>query len=339
MRDGYVAQLDGSIREVTGDPAALRRMKEELVPQAKLANVAGGETGRHATAAEAGWQGAAYASMRARVQGVADEFVDAGNVLAKAAYGFERAAGALEKASGEIGRIKEAFTGATDPMIEQARQVPPAQEATAAKAFTRNIDASGKQATGAAAKVLKAFDDQMWAIASDVGPTKTAQPGRQGNEGYVIYPNGEVRYGGERAWRNNNPGNLEYGPRARRFGAIGADGYRRDPRKSQGPFAIFPDEASGAAAMRDLMRETHKDKTLPEALRTYAPSSENDIPAYVRAVADHSGLDVTTRTIGSYTQDEFDRLIAGMRLHESARPGTVFTRETAPPWLLPRLGP
>ena len=48
--------------------------------------------------------------------------------------------------------------------------------------------------------------------------------------------------GGSRAWRNNNPGNLEDGKFARDNGAIGSDGR----------FAIFPDATTGFNAMTGL---------------------------------------------------------------------------------------
>jgi uncharacterized protein YukE len=340
MRDGYVKQLDDSLREVRGDPAALRKLKGDLAPEAKLANTTGEQATQHAGAAQSGWQGDAYASMRARVQGTAAEFNDSSTVLTKAADGFERAADALEKATADIEKAKQTFTGAADGLIQQGQQVPPPQEASAGQALTQNMDGRGKQATTAKDNALKRFDSEMAAIYNGVGPGKTAKAGQAGGQRYVMYPNGEARVGGDRAWRNNNPGNLQYGQRAQRFGSIGPDdGNNRDRSKGQLPFAVFPDKESGEAAMRDLIRSEYKNKTLPEALTKYAPSSENNIPAYVDTVERQSGLDVRNRLIGSYTPEEFDRLIGGMKHHESGRPGTIYSRDNAPAWLLPLFGP
>lgn len=47
--------------------------------------------------------------------------------------------------------------------------------------------------------------------------------------------------GGNRTWRNQNPGNLGAGPWANRHGAIG----------KAGGFAVFPDYESGRAAIFD----------------------------------------------------------------------------------------
>lgn len=335
-RDSYVRQLDGSLREVTGDPAALRKAKDTLESEAKLANNTGEQATQQASSAQTGWQGGAYGQMQARVQGTSAEFVDAGAVLTKAAAGLERAAAALEKASGGVEKLKQTFTTVADSLIQQAQQIPPAQEATAGKALAQNLDKAGKQAVTKAESLLKQFDGEMDSVASRVAPGKTAQVGRANGTGYVIYPNGEARVGGDRAWRNNNPGNLVYSPRPTRFGAIGVDGIGRP---ADGRFAVFPDYAAGDAAMRGLMLEKHGDKTFAQALPSYAPPHENDVAGYQRAVQANSGLDVTTRTIGSYSPEEFDRLIAAMRLHERGRTGTIYTCENAPAWLLPLMGP
>src|SRR5262245_19943416 len=82
-RDSVVARLDTSLREVTGDPAALRKAKDTVAQEATVANTMGRQAGQHATAAEAGWQGGAYASMRARVAATTAEFTDSGAVLTK----------------------------------------------------------------------------------------------------------------------------------------------------------------------------------------------------------------------------------------------------------------
>lgn len=47
-----------------------------------------------------------------------------------------------------------------------------------------------------------------------------------------------------RGFRNNNPGNIEFGPFARQAGAVGSDGR----------FAVFPDMNAGKHAMVRLLR-------------------------------------------------------------------------------------
>jgi hypothetical protein len=335
-RDAYARRLDASIHEVTGDPGALRKAKDALTSAATQSNSTGEQATQQASSANKGWQGGAYGQMQARVQATAAEYTDAGAVLTKAADGLERAATALEKASGDIGKLKQTFTEAAASLIQQANQLPQAQEASAGRVLAQNLEKAGKQAIAKTDRTLKTFDGEMESIGSSVRPGKTAKVGRANGTGYVVYPNGEARVGGDRAWRNNNPGNIGYGPRAARNGAIGVDGINRP---ADGAFAVFPTREAGEAAMRDVMLSKYGDMTFAQALPKYAPPHENDVAGYLRAVQQNSGLDVTTRTINSYSPAEFDRLISAMGRHESARAGTIYTRETAPAWLLPLLGP
>lgn len=84
--------------------------------------------------------------------------------------------------------------------------------------------------------------------------------------------------------RNNNPGNLEYGTFAIRNGAT----------KSDGRFAIFPTPEAGFAALSNLLRAPHYiNLTIEQAIRQFAPSSENDTEKYVKDVCYWTG----------YTQD------------------------------------
>src|SRR5438045_1094534 len=66
--------------------------------------------------------------------------------------------------------------------------------------------------------------------------------GHWGSDRYVVYDD-EVQAGGSRAWRNNNPSNIEAGSFANAHGAIGSDGR----------MAVFPDAETGAQALRDLL--------------------------------------------------------------------------------------
>jgi len=94
---------------------------------------------------------------------------------------------------------------------------------------------------------------------------------------YITQGGGSFRkMGGSRSWRNNNPGNIEYGDFARRYGAIGTDGR----------FAIFPDEATGQRARAALIfnGDKYRNLTLTQAIERYAPSSENHTTAYQRRV-------------------------------------------------------
>lgn len=115
----------------------------------------------------------------------------------------------------------------------------------------------------------------------DLGNQSTPPAGKAGGSGnvrtYTTQGGGNFRkVGGSRSWRNNNPGNIEYGDFARRYGAIGTDGR----------FAIFPDEATGQRARAALIfnGDKYRNLTLTQAIERYAPSSENHTTAYQQRV-------------------------------------------------------
>lgn len=97
---------------------------------------------------------------------------------------------------------------------------------------------------------------------------------------------GTERRVGTRAWRNNNPGNIEYGSFAKSQGAIGSDGR----------FAVFPSYEEGRKAKANLLFESkgYAGKTIAQAISRYAPSFENDTASYARAVANAAGVTVDT---------------------------------------------
>jgi hypothetical protein len=82
---------------------------------------------------------------------------------------------------------------------------------------------------------------------------------------------------GSRAQRNNNPGNI------RIWGSL--------PRDAAG-YAIFPDEASGWAALRrQIDLDTGRGLTLTQFLMKYAPPADNNpTPSYIRTVAGWLGI-------------------------------------------------
>lgn len=78
--------------------------------------------------------------------------------------------------------------------------------------------------------------------------------------------------------RNNNPGNIEYGPLAVRMGATGTDGR----------FAIFPDKATGEAAMRQLLQKNYSGLTLSQIQRKWVGNAD---PNYLASMSRATGLD------------------------------------------------
>lgn len=88
--------------------------------------------------------------------------------------------------------------------------------------------------------------------------------------------------------RNNNPGNIEYGPYAKKHGATGSDGR----------FAIFPDMKTGEDAMANLLMGYMKEgnNTISKIVGKWSPSSDPTNPKgstqnYINQVAKKTGID------------------------------------------------
>ncbi|HHN8483313.1 hypothetical protein Q4R14_04410 [Morganella morganii] len=146
-----------------------------------------------------------------------------------------------------------------------------------------------------------------------------------------IYNNsdgGFAREGGSRSWRNNNPGNVEYGDFAKRFGAIGTDGR----------FAIFPTEEAGKKAKEHLIFESggarqlstkgdygaglgYRDKTLSQMLTAYAPPEENPTDVYIKRVLSAVGSE---KRMGDYSTEERAVILEAMKKVEGWRVGEEY---------------
>lgn len=104
--------------------------------------------------------------------------------------------------------------------------------------------------------------------------------------GYTTIRNADgqvVKREGSLAWRNNNPGNLEDGPFARKQpGYIGSDGR----------FAIFSTPEAGDKAREDLLfnTETYSGLTVSEAINRYSPPNENNTASYIAKVTKAAGV-------------------------------------------------
>lgn len=117
---------------------------------------------------------------------------------------------------------------------------------------------------------------------------------------------------GNRNWRNNNPGNIEFGDFARAHGAIGSDGR----------FAVFPDYDTGRAAMSALLFDgRYSGLTLTQAITRYAPPTENDTLGYQRAVLRAVGG--SDLTMSAYSADQRAAILDAMQQHEGFIVGTV----------------
>jgi hypothetical protein len=141
----------------------------------------------------------------------------------------------------------------------------------------------------------------------------TAKRGRSNvlelNDGSV------VKRTGNRNWRNNNPGNIEYhkGGFAPKMGAIGTDGR----------FAIFSDYATGRNAKEQLIfnEKKYRSKTLTAAIAQYAPKKENNTARYQRAVL--AAVDGQNKKMSDYSAAERKKIMDAMERVEGYKAGKV----------------
>jgi hypothetical protein len=90
-----------------------------------------------------------------------------------------------------------------------------------------------------------------------------------------------------RPTRNNNPGNISYGPHARRHGGtmeVIPAGFVSKPR-----FASFATPEAGWRALRALLETTYKGHTVSEFMQRYAPPFENNTDMYIRYICTKVG--------------------------------------------------
>jgi hypothetical protein len=119
---------------------------------------------------------------------------------------------------------------------------------------------------------------------------------------------------GTRAWRNNNPGNIEYGDFAKKNGAVGTDGR----------FAVFPSYEQGREAKKKLLWETrgYSGLTIAGAINRYAPPSENDTGAYVNSVASSIGVGPDT-PMAELNDSQKEVMLDAMERVEGFKTGSV----------------
>jgi hypothetical protein len=116
---------------------------------------------------------------------------------------------------------------------------------------------------------------------------------------------------GTAAWRNNNPGNIEYGDFAKRNGAIGTDGR----------FAIFPDEATGRRAIASLLQTNkYRNLSMADAVKRYAPPHENDTEAYRAALSRNTGI-ALDKKMGQLSDAEMERVVKEIQRIEGWKQG------------------
>ncbi len=126
---------------------------------------------------------------------------------------------------------------------------------------------------------------------------------------------------GARNWRNNNPGNIEYGPFARSLGAVGSDGR----------FAVFPSYEAGRQAKEQLIfsSPSYRDLTLEQAISRYAPPNENNTRSYINQVAAAAGVPAST-PMSQIPQSVRGNVLNAMERVEGFKPGRTYNAQGIP---------
>ena len=127
---------------------------------------------------------------------------------------------------------------------------------------------------------------------------------------------------GDRNFRNNNPGNMEYGDLAKKYGAVGTDGR----------FAVFPDYETGRRAKEALLFESgvYDGKTIISAIEKYAPLGDgnNNPEKYAKNVAAALGVSVNT-PLSSLSPEQRSAMMTAMEKEEGSGSG-LSTYSTTP---------
>ena len=133
-----------------------------------------------------------------------------------------------------------------------------------------------------------------------------------------------LNVGGDRNWRNNNPGNIEYGSFAKNHGAVGTDGR----------FAIFPDAATGNTALQSLLSNNYGTSTIAQMMQHYAPPNENNTENYIKFIEKQTGLSRDT-VVGQLTVAQLASLGSAINSMEGGHAGTSYDRngDNNPKWV------
>lgn len=120
--------------------------------------------------------------------------------------------------------------------------------------------------------------------------------------------------GGNRTWRNQNPGNIGSGSWAIRHGAIG----------KAGGFAVFPNYEVGRNAIFEILSSPDFiNQSIWDAIPHYAPASSNDVKWYRNLIQKKTSLDLT-RKIKSLSKKEFESLVNAIENAEGKfKPGKI----------------
>ena len=233
-------------------------------------------------------------------------------------------------------RFEKSITGLTSDLtnLREAETKRHAFNELSMRQFRQSLDEASKKLDLLSGNTSddKTKDDDGTSDSSSTSPSAPSDPGSapgsrvvEAGKGYTTIESEDGRVEkrtGSRNWRNNNPGNLEYGEFAKSQGAIGSDGR----------FAVFANYEQGRAAKETLLFEGSKYKglTIGEAIKRYAPPKENNTGRYIKTVTKAIGRNANT-PLEDLTREQRTAMMNAMEKVEGFKQGkTEVLREGSP---------
>jgi hypothetical protein len=131
-----------------------------------------------------------------------------------------------------------------------------------------------------------------------------------------------IYLGGQRNWRNNNPGNIGYGNGilVKRLGAIG----------KAGGFAVFPDYETGRTAIFGVLKQdSFQNRIVSKAIEVWAPKEDgNDTELYKKHIRLWTGIELS-RQIKTLSNEELEKLVAAIEKKEGSESGKIIEVPTS----------
>lgn len=118
-----------------------------------------------------------------------------------------------------------------------------------------------------------------------------------------------------RGLRNNNPGNIRRN----------SDVFQGEKTSSDREFKQFKSMTYGYRAIFKILSNYYRNyklDTIRKMIGRWAPENENDTEAYIKAVADYSGIPADD-PIDINDREQMIRIVAGMSKVENGREGDV----------------
>jgi len=252
--------------------------------------------------------------IRSPAETMANDFK---NNLAVAMIDLRRLANRAVVSSGDTQSKEPSGTSAqTGPGAAPSTATPAATaepNLASAAPTTRGMSASGTEPGGSSAESGVSIPDfaqgkpgaeKPIAKVVDAGPGFTTV---QTEDGSV------QKREGVRNWRNNNPGNLEFGRYAKSKDAVGTDGR----------FAVFPTLEDGMEAKRDLIfGNRYIDLSIAQAISKYAPPHENDTNMYIRQIMEATGANSQT-LLKELSGSQRESMLSAINRVEGFKPGKI----------------